>query len=450
MSSENENKTEKTRTQLLEELAQVENEFNQDAENQESRIQYGSLLYQAGNFPQAKETLSPILDLPEPSAGILMLVADLEYLHANYAAQEKILKRVLEMDPDDQQLKVQIQIKLLFGYYHSNQFSKSHDLLKGMEGHIQLPIWDMMKSFEDAPPFKVDWRGKSEEIIPFLITDPLPLISVEMQGKQIYALIDTGGDSFYLDNEFADELGIESVARAMGTFAGGKQAEVGFAKAETLKLGDVVIENVPITILPTQRFSKGFAEGKYSIGGILGTNVLKQFLATMDYPNGKLVLRQRNENGKAQLQSEIKDKNYTEIPFFLHQTHHMVAKGSLNDKDDLIFFVDSGLASEAAFIAPIQTLEDTGIPVPETRIPDPEESIGGGGDGLFPVGSFEIERLGLGTLIDSDVTGEYGTLEPDTYWMKGFIQDGLISHNFLREYSWTLDFEEMKYIFVAP
>lgn len=448
--SSKEGKTEKTRSQLLQEIAQIETEFNREGKDLEKRVQYGSLLYQAGSFPQAKETLLPILDLSEPPANTLVLLADLEYLFGNYSAQEQILQRVLEMNPDDAQLKVQMQIKLLFGYYHSNQFSKSHDLLKGMEGHIQLPIWDMMKSFEDAPPFKIDWHSKSAEVIPFLITDPLPLISVEMQGKQIYALIDTGGDSFYLDTEFADELGIESVASAMGTFAGGKQAEVGFTKIDTLKLGDLIIENVPISILPIQRFSRGFAEGKYTIGGILGTNMLKQFLASMDYPNDQLVLRQRNESGKAQLQSEIKGKDHTEIPFFLHQTHHMVAKGSLNDKGDLIFFVDSGLASDAAFCAPIQTFEYAGIPIPETKIPDPEDSIGGGGEGLFPIGSFEIESLGLGSLIQVDVKGAFGAMQPDSYWNKGFIQDGLISHQFLREYSWTLDFDEMKYIFVTP
>ena len=29
----------------------------------------------------------------------------------------------------------------------------------------------------------------------------------------------------------------------------------------------------------------------------------------------------------------------------------------------------------------------------------------------------------------------------------GFIQDGLISHNFLRAYAWTLDFERMRMVF---
>jgi hypothetical protein len=31
--------------------------------------------------------------------------------------------------------------------------------------------------------------------------------------------------------------------------------------------------------------------------------------------------------------------------------------------------------------------------------------------------------------------------------MLGFIQDGLISHKFLRQYAWTLDFEGMRMLF---
>ena len=61
----------------------------------------------------------------------------------------------------------------------------------------------------------------------------------------------------------------------------------------------------------------------------------------------------------------------------------------------------------------------------------------------------EIDELALGSLSQEDLLGEYGTVTPDGYWNPaGFIQDGLISHNFLRQYdSWTMDFSEMVYYF---
>ena len=131
------------------------------------------------------------------------------------------------------------------------------------------------------------------------------------------------------------------------------------------------------------------------------------------------------------------------MPFYLQSTHFLLARGSLNGVGDLLFHVDSGLAGTPAFSAPRQTLEYVGIPIPE--IEAREGSIGGGG--AFATGTFEIAELGLGDLVQSDLVGDFGALPPQGYRMLGFIQDGLISHNFLKAYAWTLDFEGMRMVF---
>jgi hypothetical protein len=88
-------------------------------------------------------------------------------------------------------------------------------------------------------------------------------------------------------------------------------------------------------------------------------------------------------------------------------------------------------------------LEYVGIAIPE--IEAREGNIGGGGG--FATGTFEIAELGLGELVQSDLVGDFGALPPQSYRMLGFIQDGLISHNFLKAYAWTLDFERMRMVF---
>ncbi|MGD9099769.1 MAG: retropepsin-like aspartic protease, partial [Anaerolineae bacterium] len=374
----------------------------------------------------------------------LLLMGELEYLLGNYEGAKEVLEKAMASAADDLQTQVMAQVKLLFVYYQTNQFTKSRDLLKGMEAGIVLPLWDWMKTFDETP-YQVEWHGAQQAVIPFEIAAPLPVIPVEIQGVPIYAFIDTGGDAFILDNGIAETLGIEAATTFMGTFAGGLQAEIGFARADSLKLGDVTITNVPINILPTERFSEGFAEGQYTIGGIVGTGVLRQFLPTIDYLNGRLVLRPRSEEGLMALQGDLEDKTITEVPFVLAAAHMMMAQGRLNDKEDLTFFVDSGLATEAALSVPIQTLHYAGIPVPETAIPK-DNNIGGGGGKDFATGNFPIEKLGLGPLVHEDVSGIYGILTPESYWQNDFIQDGLISHQFLRHYAWTIDFSEMTMI----
>jgi hypothetical protein len=444
---ETQSQKEKTRGELLQDLEAAQQHFETQPDDVELRFALAKLLLQAGEFWQADEIARHLME-NDPSPEIQSFMANLAYLLGNYARAEEILRELIPQQVADPASRVQSEIKLLFTYYQTNQFANSQTLFKGLEGASQLPQWQQMKAFGDERPYQIDWQDHTETVVPFLITDPLPIIEVEIQGKQIYCLIDTGGDNLYLDNEYAAELGIEAVASAVGQFGGGMEGKIGFAKGSHLRLGGVTLNPVPITIMPTQRWSKGFADGKYTIGGVIGTSILKQFLATMDYPAGKLVLRQRTPEAKQAFFKEYSQTEITEIPFALWMTHHMLAKGSLNEYAGLTYFVDSGLSSPAAFIAPLQTLEYTGIPVPETEIN--EDGIGGGGEGLWATGSFPIQKLGLGPLTKENVLGNYGTMTPETYWQKGLIQDGLISHQFLRDYRWTLDFDEMKYYFIKP
>jgi hypothetical protein len=215
-------------------------------------------------------------------------------------------------------------------------------------------------------------------------------------------------------------------------------------------LGEVTLKHVPILILPTKRFSDTFQYGRYTIGGVIGTAALRQFLATVDYKNERLIFRERTAANARKLRDDLKGRIADEVPFALAATHMMMVRGSLNERQGLTYFVDSGLAGDTkdqpSFTAPIQTLKYAKIPVPETKIN--EKSTGGGG-GVWASGVFPIDKLGIGNLVQTNIKGEYGSLTPDTYWSSmGFIQDGLISHRFLRQYSsWTLDFDSMTYIF---
>lgn len=437
---------EKSRRELLQDLESARQAFEAQPASQEKRFALAQLLLQAGEFWQADEIARP-LQASNLSPEMQSFLARLAYLLGDYARAEEILQALVVGQADDPAARVQTEIQMLFTYYQTNQFVKAHELFKGLEGTLQLPNCALMKSFAAESPYQVEWQGKSETTLPFIVTDPLPMIEVELQGKKLYTLIDTGGDNFYLDDEYAAELGIEAVATAVGKFGGGVEGKIGFARGETLRLGGITLGPVPITIMPTQRWSRQFSGGKYPIGGVVGTGILKQFLSTMDYPANRLTLRQRSPQGKGAFLDTHAGAAITEIPFAMWMTHHMLAKGSLNEFEGLTYFVDSGLASSAALIAPRQTLEYTGIPIPETRV---DENSIGGGDGLWATGTFPIRRMGLGPLVKENAEGDYGTMTPETYWQKGLIQDGLISHQFLRDYRWTLDFDAMKYYFIKP
>lgn len=436
-------KEEKTRADIQEEIGQIEIKFKDNPGDKEIRFEYGKLLYQSGDFSQARDVFEPLVKDPEPSVDALSIAAELEYLLANYKKAEKLYKHLIELKKEDTAGQVMAKVGLVLTYYQTNQYRKAKEI--EFPPGVKLPNWELMKSFEESP-YQKEWHNEEKvSIVPFLMTDPLPILTLEFNEVPVHVVFDTGADTFILDNEVAAEMGIEWVSKAVGSFGGGKKSEVGFGKVERVRMGDITLKQVPIAILPTKRFSAGFEGGKYTLGGFIGTAALKQFLSTLDYKNGWLILRERTNENVAKLKEELEGRIAAEVPFVLKATHFMMARGSLNDKDGLTFFVDSGLASAACFSAPVQTLEYVGIPVPEKKVH--EDSIGGGG-GKWASGAFPIKNIGLGSLSQSNVIGEYGSRPPESYWSLGFIQDGLISHLFLRQYSsWTLDFDAMKYIF---
>lgn len=450
------------RQQVLDAIGQAEIALKQTPDSTDVRLQLAQLHYQAGHFETAEMLLAPLLGAQTPALEAIALMAELEYLAGNYTEAERILTQTMRRYPDDLTVQVIGNIKLGLIYYQTNQYKKAVEAvtylmdLQAKGAQIDVPglqemvaYSELLRSFGDEPPYQIDWNNRSKSIVPLLLRDPLPVLQVEVANKPIYVFIDTGGDMLFLDTDVAAALGIKAVATFTGTYAGGLTNETGLARAESLKIGEVTLRNIPVQLLPTQRLTDTVSKGQFPISGIIGTNVLKQFLATIDYPNNQLILRPRTDQGRAGLTQELSGKSVTTIAFHLSQTHYMVANGSLNNREALTFFVDSGLATGLggpSFALPIQTLQYLGITPPKTSA-----TTGvGGGTGTLSVATIPLACGGLGKLIRKDVSGIFGLLSPESYLEQGFILDGLISHNYLRNYAWTLDFDSMTMSFTSP
>lgn len=439
-------KKERTRDDVLQAVAAAEQALAEQKDRPEAREQLARLLFESGDFWRAAEVLRPLLDVAEAAPKAILLAADVEYLLGHYGASEKLYKQVLAHEKSDKPSRVKSTVGLGFVYYQTNRFDRFRELDFGRGA--MFPADKVIRSF-DAPPYQVTWQGDQRASeVSFVVTDPLPVLTVEYDGRPVHVLFDTGADMCILDSDLARAWGTKEEAWTVGGFGGGKLARFGYGKLESMKIGDVTIRGVPVMILPTQRFSSAFAEGKFPIGGIIGTALARQFLTTLDYERGKLVLRERSPQARQALRKELEGRIAAEVSFALASTHLMMARGSLDGRDGLTFFVDSGLAADAAFSAPPQTLRYARIPEPEKKVHP--QSVGGGG-GAWASGTFRIASLGLGHLRQHDLKGEYGSRPASSYWHNGFIEDGLISHGFLRKYgSWTIDFDAMTYLLANP
>ena len=423
-------------------IEEIDNKYEKNKTSHKLNLEYAQKLFEVGNFSKSEDLLQPLLSTIKPPSGATYLAAHINYLHGHYAQAEKLFESINNSNAPFK-TKINAQIGLVGTAYQTNQFYKARNLFKGLEGKIQLGIWETMKGFGDEKPYQIEWKGKNKTIVPFVVTDPLPVIAVEINGKQIFVFLDTGAEIFYLDESLASTLGIKPISKQIEPYAGGKTVEVSYAYADSLQINEITIKSIPVKLGSIQRFSEMFPNN-LKISGILSTGVLQQFLSTIDYPDGRLILRPRNEESRGSLKTEFSQNKTVELPFVLGMTHIMVVKGAINGKDSLNLFLDSGLADSSAVLLPKQTLDYVGVPIPPT-ITNPK-GVGGLG-GNFPVGSFKIAQCKLGPLEQDNLTGLYGVFPPELYLSCEFIIDGIVSHQFLKKYKWTIDFDSMKMLF---
>jgi len=255
----------------------------------------------------------------------------------------------------------------------------------------------------------------------------------DVNGKPTVVHVDTGGTFLVMGPNRAKELGIE-VKEAGKGFHGATETTVYKGLAKRLQLGAAVLENVPVGVLPTLTGHQDFV--------IFGTNVLQQFLSTLDYPGGRLILSPKGDAMRRTRHMEMLPRNRTRVPFFMWGDHYMFARGAVGEHQNLNFFIDSGLVSlhpsptgglqQAAFSTSKERLLEWRIPEDEAAKNVIE----------LPV------PLSLGSLKQDNVLivpGEVGTSP-----FGGVRMDGLLSHAFLKEYAWTLDFENREYVFSVP
>lgn len=438
------------RGDYTQQLASLQKQYAKDPNNK-LRWEIAQKEFALGELHRAELSLTPLLQDTIYAADAMYLMAKIYYVQGNYVAAEKMFTAVLQKDPRHLKSK----IGLLYVYYQTNNYAKTKTLSLTADElaphEAEKAIWTLMRSFGDRKPYQVTWKA-DKAVIPFVSMNNLPLVSLKVNGRRINALIDTGADLFTIDEKLAKSLGIKPVSSITGVYAGGKTAKTDLGRLNTLEMGDVVLRSVPVNI---SAFPGWTAEDEKTgeirqVDAIVSTGLFQQFLATMDYPDRQLVLYPRNGAGRTKLADDlVSSGQVTEVPFVLDAAHFMIARGAINGKPDMTFFLDSGLDHpESAILLQKGALDYAGISLKNARteyIGNGEGGLGGGG---FNVSNFILGSVALGGLQQTNVAGVYGILPPNLYHTEsGMLLDGIISHQFLRHYKWAIDFDRMKMVF---
>lgn len=396
-------------------------------------------LFQAGKFPEAQKIYlllaaqSPRDYVPAAQLGHIALLGN------QLDSAQQWLQKALAIRPG----AVDAKIMLAEVYYRRNDFPKAAVTLSGLSpqdnqklasaGYASLNL-AKLESFKGQTPYELQGPGESTQL-KFLKSDPLPLVKVRVNGgSEVVFFIDTGGSELLLDKAFAEELGVKPLGAAEGTFAGGQHAEVQNGRMDSLTLGEWTLKNLPVGMLPLRSLSKGL--GVPQVNGCVGTNVLYQFLATIDYASGALVLRHKSAKSLKQFEAAAKGGNVI-VPFWIAGDHFMVASGRIEALPPTMLFIDTGLAGAGVKLAE-SVLKQAGI-----RLEEDKASTGAGGGGQFRMVPYVVKQVSLGSITEANVPGLY---DGPFSWQHefGFNLSGMVGHDFFKRYAVTFDFMGMR------
>jgi len=409
------------------------------AEQKPSPIDSADRLFRIGKFAEAGEQYAKIVaDHPDDYPATLQL-GRIALLSNRLDEAEHWLKKAIDLRPGDADPKVM----LAEAYYRRDDFDKAVAALNGVDVGTnslvaaQYPTLNVAKlqSFKGQTPYEVRGDGQVTRL-KFLRTDPLPLVSVRVNGgDEVTFFIDTGGSEVALDTAFAKELGVPLFGTAQGTFSGGQHAEVQQGRIESLTVGAWTVKNLPVVMLPLRQLSEGL--GAKQIDGIIGTTLFYHFLATLDCPHGELVLRRKNATNLEQF-TAASGKSVA-VPFWIASDHFMVGWGRVETLPPALLFVDTGLAGAGVKLAE-SVIKEAGIKLKEDKA-----ASGAGGGGTLRIVPYVVHRLSFGKVHEENVAGLYDGPFP---WenLFGFHLAGMVGHDFFKPYAVTFDFEHMKIV----
>lgn len=206
-------------------------------------------------------------------------------------------------------------------------------------------------------------------------------------------------------------------------------------RASVDSLGSATAYDLAATILPT----RGMRQiPKVRIDGIIGTGLFERFLATLDYPKARLVLRLRSAAISAQFEASAATAGAAIEPCWLVGDHIVVAKAQVNDAPAGLFLFYSGLAGGGLMPSPQPSTRHILTSTGQKRAPEREAAVLSSRYPLCPA------RSPLALQCNITLPASIPRAEPFSPFP--FTIGGIISHNFLLAYAYTVDFDAMKLV----
>lgn len=234
-------------------------------------------------------------------------------------------------------------------------------------------------------------------------------------------LVDTGADISVVTPQFAEQLSLQTIGHHTGGVAGSKQISIPLSKIQNIAVDNHAIALTPIAIIDLNTATAPYG----AIDGIIGSDFLREFPVTIDYPKGVLVFEDSASLASRQAAG-------VHLPLILKGAMSPFLAVNINNRVNCEFKLDTGAGITQIPKSDLILIEQT-----TENHPIIEEEKNG------LAGTYKVVR----TTIDSFSLG--AGLEVQRLPVQSYECDyGFIGANYLRHFALTLNYKE-QYVIVG-
>lgn len=300
-------------------------------------------LVEQGDFVRAISYTRSIESRPRPLVRELAALGRAELAAGRFDQARRHLRTALDLNPSRTQMS-EIAWDLSQTEYLANNYSAAEEWADlAHDTGLNIRNWHRkyLTALSDVNVYQ--FTGPASARVPMVRKLPkVPRIGVEVNGRaNTMAVIDSGAVLSIISRKFATQIGVRSLGDFRGTFFGllGEPIEVGFGLVDSIRIGDMVIHEIPVAIMPDEKLNFFILNReRFQMDLLLGCNLLKETRMELDFPSNQVTF-QRLDPSMRGLRA---DQNLFFMGFrpFVHAT--------LNRKGWYLFVLDTG--SEITFL----------------------------------------------------------------------------------------------------
>ena len=385
----------------------------------QTTIDKGWEAWEKANYTEAEKAADKFIDTDEGKH----LKGNLLQIRGAY---DDAIKNYEQISSEYEKYESVVASMVTIQVFHIQNLTRAKELAKHLDDEKKSIYANAINNsieVDCSGSFKVGMNEKH------MLNKYIPIVPGLINGTEQNIAFDTGGNYLVLSKNAAETM---NIAFDTSLYFLGQQgfgtSKMYVGEIDELVLGtEVKLKHVPVTIL----------EEMNTEIIIFGTNVIKEFYTTIDYPNNQFVFTTKDRADLIEKHKKVYEG--ATMSFAMWGDHYMMGKGKYNDKEVNMFF-DSGLVVIGGVdgVATQSWLCMSKDKMKELKIKEHEDT-----GKLKVTGTNDI--LSFAGIENKNVAFSEGS--SDGLSFGGVECDLLISHGIISKYAWTIDFETMTYSF---